>query len=118
MALTVKWGSLISSIRYRIRSEGSAIRTRITAGRTVHTISISCESKIYMLVSLVDTIATIMYSTRVLIRNTIISAWSWKWSISSITGEAASWKPSCEGCAIKFQDTQGSNLQLCLDKAV
>lgn len=60
MALIVKWGSLTSSIRYKMRREGRAIRTRITAGKTVHTISISWESKIYLLVSLVETIATIM----------------------------------------------------------
>lgn len=60
MALIVRWGSLISSIRYRIRKDGRAIIMRITAGRMVHTISISWESKIYLFVSLVDTIATII----------------------------------------------------------
>lgn len=50
----------------------------MTAGRIVHTISISWESKIYLLVSLVETIAIIIYNTKVLIRNTIINAWSWK----------------------------------------
>ena len=60
MALIVRWGSLISSIRYRIRREGRAIRIRIIAGRIVQIISISWESKIYLLVSLVETIATIM----------------------------------------------------------
>lgn len=74
---------------------------RITAGRIVQIISISCESKMYLLVSLVVTITTIIYRTRVLIRKTIIKAWSWKCRSSSITGEAASWNPSCEGCAIK-----------------
>ena len=39
-------------------------------------ISISWESRMYLLVSLVDTMATIMYMTRVLIRKTIIRAWS------------------------------------------
>lgn len=56
----------------------------------------------YLLVSLVVTITTIIYRTRVLIRKTIIKAWSWKCRSSSITGEAASWNPSCEGCAIKL----------------
>lgn len=56
----------------------------------------------YLLVSLVVTITTIIYSTKVLIRKTIIKAWSWKWRSSSITGEAASWNPNCEGCAIKL----------------
>ena len=33
-------------------------------------------------------------------RITTINAWSWKCRSSSITGEAASWKPSWEGWAI------------------
>lgn len=43
-----------------MRREGRAIKIRITDGRIVHTISISWESRIYLLVSLVETIATIM----------------------------------------------------------
>lgn len=43
-----------------MRREGRAIRMRITAGRTVQIISISWESKIYLLVSLVETMATII----------------------------------------------------------
>lgn len=85
-----------------MRSDGRAIKIKITAGRIVQIISISCESKIYLLVSLVVTITTIIYNTRVLIRKTIIKVWSWKWRSSSITGEAASWNPSCEGCAIEL----------------
>lgn len=50
--------------------------TKITAGRMVQIISISCESKMYLLVSFVETITTIMYRTNVLIKNTIIKAWS------------------------------------------
>lgn len=61
-----------------MRREGRAISTKMTAGRMVHTISISWESRIYLLVSLVDTIAVIIYNTKVLIRSTIINAWSWK----------------------------------------
>lgn len=72
----MRWGSLTSSIRYKIRRDGRAIRMRITAGRIVQIISISCESKMYLLVSLVVTITTIIYRTRVLIRKTIIKAWS------------------------------------------
>lgn len=48
MALTVRCGSLTSSIIYRMRREGRAIIIRITAGRTVQIISISCESKMYL----------------------------------------------------------------------
>lgn len=43
-----------------MRREGRAMRIKITAGSTVQIISISCESKMYMLVNLVETIATIM----------------------------------------------------------
>ena len=60
MALIVRCGSLISSIRYKIRSDGRAIMIRIIAGKTVQTISISWESRIYLFVSLVVTIAVII----------------------------------------------------------
>jgi len=60
MALIVRWGSLISSIRYRMRRDGRAIRIRISAGRRVQIISISWESRINLFVSFVVTIATIM----------------------------------------------------------
>ena len=36
------------------------MRIKITAGRTVQMISISCESRMYLFVSLVDTIAKMM----------------------------------------------------------
>lgn len=41
MVLRVREGEVISSIMYRIRSEGRAIRMRIAAGRIVHTVSTS-----------------------------------------------------------------------------
>lgn len=56
----VKWGSLISSIRYKIRKDGRAIIMRIIAGRIVQTISISWESRMYLFVSFVDTIAVMI----------------------------------------------------------
>ena len=43
-----------------MRREGRAIRMRMMAGRTVQIISISWESKMYLLVNFVETIATIM----------------------------------------------------------
>lgn len=43
-----------------MRREGRAMRIRIIAGSRVQMISISCESRINLLVSLVVTIATIM----------------------------------------------------------
>lgn len=44
MAFTVTDGELISSVKYRRRNEGMASRTRIIAGKIVHTASISWES--------------------------------------------------------------------------
>lgn len=90
MAFTVKWGSLISSIRYRIRNEGRAMAVRTTAGRIVQIISISCESRISLSVSVVVTMVIIIYNTRTLIKITTIKAWSWNLSSSSIRGDAAS----------------------------
>lgn len=43
-----------------MRREGRAIKIRIRAGRTVQIISISCESKMYLFVNFVVTIATII----------------------------------------------------------
>ena len=43
-----------------MRREGRAIKIRMTAGRTVQITSISWESRMYRLTSLVDTIAIIM----------------------------------------------------------
>ncbi len=43
-----------------MRREGRAIRIRMIAGRMVQMISISWESRIYLLVNLVETMATIM----------------------------------------------------------
>ena len=43
-----------------MRREGKAIRMRITAGRMVQMTSISWESRMYLFVSLVDTMATII----------------------------------------------------------
>ena len=73
MVFTVRDGSLISSIMYRIRSEGRAIRIRIIAGRIVQIVSTSWASNARILDSLVVSIAEIIYRTSVLIRNTIIS---------------------------------------------
>ena len=41
-------------------------------------------------VNLVVSIDEIMYNTRELIKNTIISVWSWKWRSSSMIGDVAS----------------------------
>lgn len=57
-------------------------------------VSTSCASMVLVWVKVVVSITEIRYSTRELIRKTIISAWSWKCRSSSIIGEVASWKPS------------------------
>lgn len=51
--MTVSTGLLISSIMYRIRRDGRAIRMRITAGRTVQIVSTSWASIVLVCVILV-----------------------------------------------------------------
>lgn len=53
-----------------------------------------------------------MYSTKELIRNTIISVWSWKCRSSSIIGEVASWKPNWSGYGIEVQRVRAYTLTL------
>lgn len=60
MVFTVREGLLISSIIYRIRREGRAIRIRIMAGRIVQIISTSWASIVLVCVSLVVNINEIM----------------------------------------------------------
>lgn len=56
MVFTVKEGLLISSIIYRIRKEGSAMRIRMMAGRIVQMVSTSWASIVLVCVSLVVSI--------------------------------------------------------------
>lgn len=67
---------MISSIIYKIRREGRAIRIRITAGRIVQIVSTSWASIVLVCVSFVVSISEIIYSTNELMRNTIIRVWS------------------------------------------
>lgn len=76
MVFTVRTGLLISSIMYKIRREGRAIRIRITAGRIVQIVSTSWASIVLVCVSFVVNISEIIYSTNELMRNTIIRVWS------------------------------------------
>lgn len=73
------------------------------AGKIVQIVSTSWASIVLVCVSLVVSMSEIMYNTRELTRNTIISVWSWKCRSSSITGEVASWKPSWNGYGIEVQ---------------
>lgn len=66
-------GLLISSIMYRMRKEGRAIRIKITAGRIVQIVSTSWASMVLVWVSFVVSMRVMIYKTRELIRNTIIS---------------------------------------------
>lgn len=100
MDLIVISGLLISSIRYRIRSLGSAINTSVIAGRIVHTSSIVCPSSKYRLISLFVSKEDIMYPTRIVIIIKIINVWSWKKINCSINGELASWVPKFDQVAI------------------
>lgn len=88
---------MISSIIYRIRRDGSAIRIKITAGRIVQIVSTSWASIVLVWVNFVVNISVIIYSTNELIRKTIIKVWSWKLVSSSIIGDVASCNPSWNG---------------------
>lgn len=83
-------GSLISSVKYRMRKDGRAIRIKIIAGRIVQMVSISWAFVMLVLVSFVVSVESRAYSTRKLIRDMAIKAWSWKVISSSITGDVAS----------------------------
>lgn len=72
MVFTVKAGLLISSIIYRIRNDGRAIRIKIIAGRIVQIVSTSWASIVLVCVSFVVSISEMIYNTKELIKNTII----------------------------------------------
>lgn len=60
MVFTVRDGLLISSIMYRIRKEGRAIKIKMMAGRMVQIVSTSCASIVLVWVSFVVSISEIM----------------------------------------------------------
>lgn len=70
----VKEGLLISSVRYRMRRDGRAIRIRMTAGRMVQVVSISWASVMLVLVSFVVSVENRAYKTRKLIKEIVMSA--------------------------------------------
>lgn len=57
---------------YRIRRDGRAIIMRMIAGRMVQIVSTSCASIVLVWVRLVVSMREIIYSTKELIRKTII----------------------------------------------
>lgn len=60
MVFTVREGLLISSIIYRIRKDGRAIRIKMIAGKIVQIVSISCASIVLVWVSFVVSMSEIM----------------------------------------------------------
>ncbi|GLS81904.1 hypothetical protein GCM10007893_27500 [Paracoccus marinus] len=65
---------MISSVRYRMRRDGRAIRIRMTAGRMVQVVSISWASVMLVLVSFVVSVEDRAYKTRKLIKEIVINA--------------------------------------------
>lgn len=63
----------------------------------VQIVSTSWASIVLVCVRRVVSMAVITYSTIELIKNTIISVWSWKFINSSIIGDVASCRPYCSG---------------------
>jgi hypothetical protein len=59
MALMVMDGFLISSVTYKIRSEGRANTNKISAGKIVHIVSTICASRVYRLMYLFIIVAII-----------------------------------------------------------
>jgi len=73
---TVILGVLVSSIRYRVFSEGRAIKIKRIAGRIVQIVSISCPSITYLLNFFLVTSDTTRYKVMIVIKIRIIMAWS------------------------------------------
>lgn len=65
---------MISSVRYRMRRDGRAIRIRMIAGKMVQVVSISWASVMLVLVSFVVSVEDRAYRTKKLIREIVINA--------------------------------------------
>lgn len=65
---------MTSSVRYRMRRDGRAIRIRMTAGRMVQVVSISWASVMLVLVNFVVSVEDRAYKTRKLIKEIVINA--------------------------------------------
>lgn len=83
---------MISSIRYKILSEGIAKKIKITIGKIVQIISIIWLCKIILLFKLFINNENIIYIIIIVIIIIIIIAWSWKKIKFSIIGEFLSWR--------------------------
>jgi len=71
-------GELISSVRYKSRSEGIAKNIKITAGRTVQIVSICCASDLTREVYFLIINVSMAYVTTETIIARITNEWSWK----------------------------------------
>ena len=76
IAFKVILGFLISSVKYKRRSEGKARNSKIIAGRIVQIVSICWASIKYRLVNLFTIITYSAYETTVITRVKIIKVWS------------------------------------------
>jgi len=83
---------LVSSIRYRVFNEGSAIKINKIAGAIVQIVSISCPSLTYLLKIFLLVIEITNCKVKIVIIVKMIIAWSWKNKMCSMEGETVSWK--------------------------
>lgn len=90
MVLIVIKGLLISSIKYKSRKEGKAIKIRVIAGIIVQITSIIWPSRSNRLLSLLKKRDNIIYLTNIVIINKINIVWSWKKINCSIKGDIPS----------------------------
>lgn len=65
---------MFSSVKYRMRKDGRAIKTKMIAGKVVQMVSISWASVILVLVSFVVSVRERTYKTRKLIKKMIMRA--------------------------------------------
>jgi len=76
VALIETRGFFVSSIMYKVFSEGMAIKINMIDGRMVQMVSISCPSVTYLLKILLFIIEMSKYKVKIVIRVKIIIAWS------------------------------------------
>jgi len=70
----VKFGVLVSSIRYRIFSDGRAMKISMNAGKMVQMVSISCPSAINLLKFFISNSEVNTYSVRMVMAVIMIMA--------------------------------------------
>lgn len=82
----------ISSVKYKIFNDGSAIKIRINIGIIVQINSIVCPWSKYRLIILLKIIINIIKEINMVIKIKIIIVKSWKKIIISYVGELESWR--------------------------